>query len=417
MKKIIFLSWILVGCIGEDVNPDQAEVQIMNSVSALKVLQLHQFEYTFSVAFEIEPESITWESSDESVLVINEFGTAAATSTPGSVTLTATATYQGLIVTDELVIEVSTYEPKVRITNPLVSLGNGTNYQLDYVFTNEFSQQANVDAINWSSSDESIFQVNSSGLLTGISEGSAELTLEINYGASTFSSTLEIAVSTSTVIVSQSRFGSISPNSGATIAGDFELMLNESNDLVIQFGDNYEADASLTDLYIYLSNNPGSLLNALEVSKVNIYNGSHQYIVDDTGLLEYDYVVFANKSDQTILGIGEALDEVISETKQGTLGSTSSYTLAGDFVLTKDGNNLNLSFADNYRADTSLPGLYVYLSNNPNSIASAFEIASVTTFTGAHDYTIPNAGLNDYVFVLYFCKPFNVKVGHGQILD
>ena len=106
---------------------------------------------------------------------------------------------------------------------------------------------------------------------------------------------------------------------------------------------------------------------------------------------------------------------IVNTARSGTIATTSSYLLEGDFTLSALGNDIELSIADNYRASTALPGLYVYLTNNPNTIASAYEIGPVTTFSGAHSYTIPAAGLNDYNYVLYFCKPFNVKVGDGEI--
>jgi len=106
----------------------------------------------------------------------------------------------------------------------------------------------------------------------------------------------------------------------------------------------------------------------------------------------------------------------MQEQRTGTIASTSSYTLRGDFVLTEDSNNLILEFGSDYKASTALPGLYVYLTNNRNSTASAFEIGAVQVFSGAHTYTIPNVGINDFNVVLYFCRPFNVKVGDGDIL-
>ncbi|MEP5614284.1 MAG: Ig-like domain-containing protein [Cyclobacteriaceae bacterium] len=105
---------------------------------------------------------------------------------------------------------------------------------------------------------------------------------------------------------------------------------------------------------------------------------------------------------------------IVSE-RPGVIQTTSSYLLSGDFVLRMEGDDLMLDIADNYEADTGLPGLFVYLSNNPNTISGAHEIAAVTTFSGEHSYTIPNAGLFDYNYVLYYCKPFNVKVGDGTI--
>lgn len=105
----------------------------------------------------------------------------------------------------------------------------------------------------------------------------------------------------------------------------------------------------------------------------------------------------------------------VSSERSGQINTTSSYELVGDFTLSAEGSELVLSIADNYRASTALPGLYVYLTNNPNTIANAYEIGAVETFEGAHTYTLDDVELNDYNYVLYFCKPFNVKVGDGEI--
>ncbi len=107
------------------------------------------------------------------------------------------------------------------------------------------------------------------------------------------------------------------------------------------------------------------------------------------------------------------------EVRTGTVATTTFYDLTGDFTLEtipEDQNgDLRLSFGADYVADDGLPGLYVYLTNNPNTTAGAYEIGRVDVFRGAHDYVISGVGLNDYSYVLYFCKPFNVKVGDGLI--
>jgi hypothetical protein len=102
--------------------------------------------------------------------------------------------------------------------------------------------------------------------------------------------------------------------------------------------------------------------------------------------------------------------------KAGVVATTSNYALSGSFTLIRKGDDLELEFFNDYNASTALPKLVVYLSNNPSSNGNALEIAEVTTFSGAHTYTIPNVGINDYRYVLYFCKPYAVKVGHGAIL-
>ncbi len=112
-------------------------------------------------------------------------------------------------------------------------------------------------------------------------------------------------------------------------------------------------------------------------------------------------------SDKTIID---------NEKKSGTVRTTSQYTLQGDFEVEQlENGNLLISFAANYEASDNLPGLFVYLTNNPNTINGALEIGRVTTFSGEHSYEIENVNINDYSTLLYFCKPFNVKVGDGTI--
>jgi len=111
---------------------------------------------------------------------------------------------------------------------------------------------------------------------------------------------------------------------------------------------------------------------------------------------------------------GDPTTSTLTE-RLGSVQTTSSYVLKGDFTLTVDVDDLLLTFGSDYEADSGLPGLYVYLTNNPNTIAGAYEIGAVTTFSGAHEYRINSTDLFDYNYVLYYCKPFNVKVGHGNI--
>lgn len=107
----------------------------------------------------------------------------------------------------------------------------------------------------------------------------------------------------------------------------------------------------------------------------------------------------------------------VIETKgtSGSIRTTSSYRLEGDFEYYEGEQGVILEIKDNYVASQALPGLYVYLSNNRNTIANAFEIGAVEVFNGAHIYELPEVDFTDYNFIVYFCKPFNVKVGDAEI--
>jgi len=106
---------------------------------------------------------------------------------------------------------------------------------------------------------------------------------------------------------------------------------------------------------------------------------------------------------------------IVAQSFRGFIEPSSFYELTGDFEYVENGDDIDLIFSDNYRASAALPGLFIYLSNNRNSIASALEIGEVEVFSGAHSYTIENVGFSDFSYLVYFCKPFNVKVGDGSL--
>jgi len=99
---------------------------------------------------------------------------------------------------------------------------------------------------------------------------------------------------------------------------------------------------------------------------------------------------------------------------ESSIATTSTYVLEGDFTYSEAETGVTISFKDNYEASQALPGLFVYLSNNRNSIASALEIGPVEVFSGSHSYDVSNVAFSDYKYLVYFCKPFNVKVGDGE---
>lgn len=120
--------------------------------------------------------------------------------------------------------------------------------------------------------------------------------------------------------------------------------------------------------------------------------------------------------DSTRVMVGANTVGPPAESRTGVIKTTSFYDLEGDFEIAVTSEGLVIEIADNYKASSTLPGLYLYLSNNPNSISDAVEVSKVTIFSGAHEYIVSGVGLNDFDYVLYYCKPFNVKVGDGEIM-
>ena len=119
-------------------------------------------------------------------------------------------------------------------------------------------------------------------------------------------------------------------------------------------------------------------------------------------------------TDQHLIIVNTEATSSQSLARKGSIQTTSSYALTGEFTLTEEDGDLVLTFGEDYRASSALPGLYVYMTNNPNSVNGAFEIGAVTEFSGAHSYRFSGVELNQFNHLLYWCKPFAVKVGDGD---
>lgn len=203
---------------------------------------------------------------------------------------------------DDLVFDE--VDPIIRIMNPVDTIEINSTYQFEVVFLNNIGQEEQLDGYSWNSSAPEIISIDNSGLATAVSAGSAEIS----------------------------------------------VVANTPEGLTLR-------DAKLIAV-----------------------------------------------GNSTVLSSGN---------RTGTLRTTSSYALEGKFTLEEIPGGVKLSFGEDYKASSALPGLYIYLTNNPNSNSNALEIGKVTTFSGAHLYEIMNVGLTEYSHLLYYCKPFSVKVGDG----
>lgn len=137
-----------------------------------------------------------------------------------------------------------------------------------------------------------------------------------------------------------------------------------------------------------------------------------------TGLKMGEALVFAIAN-----GISDSLSLIVSDTTIGSINervaalrTVSTYPLSGNAILKKSGGKTILEFDDSFNTTSALPGLYVYLTNNVSTINNALEVAKVKAFSGAQSYEISeDISLTKYGFVLFYCKPFLVPVGNGEL--
>jgi len=392
LQFILFLSLIFNSCIEDDIIADnQPEIlSFNNTITELGIKNTHLYntKYTNNIG-EITTPKINWNSSN-AIISVSNTGLLKALSIGTSVIKASVTTESGSIITNENNIEVIAVDKKLTIDNVIEDIIISKTHQYTTTFTNELGEIDNLK-VSWNSSNSSIITVSSEGLITAISEGLATIT------ASTTTADGNIINTEDTVTV---------------VTIDERISINNPiEDLNINNTHQY------TTTYTNSSGETENTAITWQSSNTNVLTVSNTGLI--TAIAPGEAVVTAtvNSSNNTlttqdtVIVIGNTTQE-----KTGTLKTSSSYELRGDFTLKEipNTNDLELTIDENYKASDRLPGLYLYFTNNINTVANAKEIQKVTVFEGAHTYIIKNTGINDFTHLLYWCKPFGVDVGNGE---
>ena len=90
----------------------------------------------------------------------------------------------------------------------------------------------------------------------------------------------------------------------------------------------------------------------------------------------------------------------------GTLNG--GYGLTGTFRVDGEGIYIN----NDYQGNTA-PGPVWYLSNSSSNIDNGVSLGSAPKTAGAHKLTTQQA--LDFKYLVLWCDPFSVRIGHGEI--
>jgi len=185
------------------------------------------------------------------------------------------------------------------------------------------------------------------------------------------------------------------------------IMLGEAHALQVTFLNNVGQPTEQPIEY------GSSETTVLSISDIGIITTHAVGSSDVTISTEYEGELL--QQSYTIAVTTEATEPTELATKSGQISTTSSYRLTGGFEIAETASGISINIAEDYVASRALPGLYVYLTNNRNTTVGALEIGKVQVFEGMHSYDIEGVSINDFSHILYFCKPFGVKVGDGAI--
>ena len=403
LRLLFLFSILLQSCVQDDIIKDTINEVLSFNIPLQEITIKESFQYDIKFTNnvgDIETPTITWQSSAPDVITISDSGLVTAIKI-GTSTITASILKTDgtpLINKDgEAVVNISEVtvikaKEKLTINNLLEDLTINNTHLYTATYTNDLNE-TETPQVTWSTNNTAVISVSNTGLITANSVGQATITASVTINGNNITS--EDIV---TVVGIAERLSINNPINE----------LNADNNQTHQYTTTYTDQTgqiqtpqitwASSDTNIATVTNDG-LVSAIKSGHViitaTVTSGTGQTITDEDSI-----TVTSNVQEKT-----------------GTIKTTSSYALTGTFTLREipGTNDLELSINADYNASTALPGLYLYMTNNPSTVAGAKEIQKVAIFNGAHKYTITNTGINDFNHLLYWCKPFSVKVGDAEI--
>lgn len=376
---------------------------INNPVSILATDTAYQFDWTFTDELGIESteQSIKWFVVEESIGQIDENGlltTLSEGSTEVSVTVT---TPLGITLEQSILLEVIGKEEEIirsltlTLSGTIENLLVSNTHQLDYLLVDQSGMPIVPIEVSWISSDTTIARISESGLIspTGIGQVTLSLLLTDEEGlTATEDHIIEITGFDPTLVLNNPLE---------------ELALGSSHQLSYTYTD--ELGLETTPAFLQWVSSDEAVIEVDALGQVVALSAGSSVVTVTATSLDGQIV-------ETELTITVPEPTVVDVIRRGSMSSASGYGLRGDFSLRVEGEELVLEFEDNYNFDGA-PGPILYLSNNPTTPASTdYQVGGVTATSGAHTYRIPlsEVGLDDFSHLLYWCEPFNIRLGFGS---
>jgi len=185
------------------------------------------------------------------------------------------------------VLEQVTVEPILRITSQVVSIQQGSQFKFEYIYFNQYSEKEPAP-VQWHSSNINILEIDSAGLASAISQGSASIITTYN----NLSDTVDVVVTMEAIKdTTSSRTGSFTGLNNYAVSGGVSMEYDASNNLVVVFGSDFNSDSG-PGLYVYLSNSNNSVAGGHSLGPLKSNTGVQTYPVSGSvSLNTYNYVL------------------------------------------------------------------------------------------------------------------------------
>lgn len=111
---------------------------------------------------------VTWSSSDEEILTVDDEGYFKAGKKEGSAVVTASFEFNGKTYSDECIVNVKYSVESTKMSKKKLELNVGESYQLEVKFS---PSKATVQTVKWYTDDEKIANIDENGVVTAVSPG------------------------------------------------------------------------------------------------------------------------------------------------------------------------------------------------------------------------------------------------------
>ncbi|MCB0487489.1 MAG: Ig-like domain-containing protein [Cyclobacteriaceae bacterium] len=280
---------------------------------------------------------------------------------------------------------------KLEIMPDRLGLLEGTTATATAVYYNQFGVAEDVSVV-WSlSAISSIATVSTGGVVTGNTAGG--LLLYARFG------TLEDFVRVS--VVKNATDPAFLDISAPTTALEIDETVSLS-----------AAVTTINGTLITSASPSWSSMNPL----VATVDGNGVVTAVGNGTTFIDATVSGAFSERIMITVGGA-----GENLTGTFMSANGYHASGMATLANDGDDLILTFSDDFMTSFAL-GTFIYLANNNTSgttiKSQGIELGQITN-NGSHTFNVtekfPDAMSSQYQYVIVLCKPASVVFGFAEL--
>jgi hypothetical protein len=232
------------------------------------------------------PQNISWSSSKVNIATISSTG---AITGIGSGQTTIKATYNDIEATALLTVVANNNEVATVTIEAVKEINLNQSTVLQAVVKNNLGQVLQGLTVSWQSDNVNLVEVTQTGIIKGIS-----------YGTANVKATVEGIQSNSTMVqvIRSGTFGS-----GGT--GTAKLKI-ENNILKLQTSSNFSVSTSPPDLRVFLTNSSTNITGAVEVASLTQKTGEQTWnLPANVSITQYRYVMVWCKQFGGVYGLAD----------------------------------------------------------------------------------------------------------------